>query len=105
MKDNQSLTLATRNDQTLFIFEATRVDDARFYENYSPTVATYWGTGGARVPYVFAIQGNMIGRNENAGPQGSGVNDDVMFTLTQTDNHAIAFHHKQNPISGDVSPS
>jgi DNA (cytosine-5)-methyltransferase 1 len=34
------------------IFEATRVNDSRFYTDYSPTVATYWGTGGARVPYV-----------------------------------------------------
>ncbi len=45
--DNTAETRAT-----VLIFEATRVDDTRFYENYSPTVATYWGTGGARVPYV-----------------------------------------------------
>jgi site-specific DNA-cytosine methylase len=37
---------------TVLIFEATRVEDVRMYEHYSPTVATYWGTGGARVPYV-----------------------------------------------------
>lgn len=37
---------------TVLIFEATRVEDTRFYDKYSPTVATYWGTGGARVPYV-----------------------------------------------------
>jgi site-specific DNA-cytosine methylase len=37
---------------TVLIFEATRVDDTRIYDKYSPTVATYWGTGGARVPYV-----------------------------------------------------
>lgn len=36
----------------LILFEATRVDDVRIYDSYSPTVATYWGTGGARVPYV-----------------------------------------------------
>lgn len=36
----------------VLIFEATRVSDTRFYDKYSPTVATYWGTGGARVPYV-----------------------------------------------------
>ena len=45
--DNTAETRAT-----VLIFEATRVDDTRFYEEYSPTVATYWGTGGARVPYV-----------------------------------------------------
>ncbi len=49
--DNTAETRAT-----VLIFEATRVDDTRFYENYSPTVATYWGTGGARVPYVVRPQ-------------------------------------------------
>ena len=44
---------------TVIIFEATRVDDVRIYENYSPTVATYWGTGGARVPYRFD-EGEMV---------------------------------------------
>jgi len=41
---------------TVLIFEATRVDDTRLYDKYSPTVATYWGTGGARVPYVINEQ-------------------------------------------------
>jgi len=45
--DNTAETRAT-----VLIFEATRVDDTRFYDKYSPTVATYWGTGGSRVPYV-----------------------------------------------------
>lgn len=35
----------------LILFEATRVDDVRIHEKVSPTVPTYWGTGGARVPY------------------------------------------------------
>ena len=45
--DNANESRAT----ALFLFEATRVDDVRIYEDYSPTVPTYWGTGGARVPY------------------------------------------------------
>ena len=45
--DNANEARAT----VLFLFEATRVDDVRIYEDYSPTVPTYWGTGGARVPY------------------------------------------------------
>ena len=49
--DNTAETRAT-----VLIFEATRVDDTRFYDKYSPTVATYWGTGGARVPYVVRPQ-------------------------------------------------
>jgi DNA (cytosine-5)-methyltransferase 1 len=36
-----------------------------------------------------AIQGTMIGRGDNAGPQGSGVSD-VCFTLTKSDQHGVA---------------
>lgn len=39
---------------TVLIFEATRVNDVRVNEDRCPTVATYWGTGGARVPYTNA---------------------------------------------------
>ena len=77
---------------TVLIFEATRVEDVRIYENYCPTVARYWGTGGARVPYVYAIQGTVIGRSDNAGPQGKGFADDgePMFTLDQVSGHGVA---------------
>ena len=102
---DKTFTLATSNFHTLFIFEATRVEDVRIYEDYCPTVARYWGTGGARVPYVYALQATMIGREDHNGPNGSGFKEDEMFTLTKTDVHAIAFHHKQDPISGDVSPA
>jgi len=87
-----TFTLSTSNFHTLFIFEATRVEDVRIYENYCPTVATYWGTGGARVPYVYAIQGTVIGRNDEAGPQGKGFADDgePMYTLDQVSGHGVA---------------
>ena len=89
---DKSFTLSTSNFQTLFIFEATRVDDVRLYFNYSPTVATYWGTGGARVPYVFPLQETMIGRADHNGPQGKGYGDDgePMFTLDRVSGHAVA---------------
>jgi site-specific DNA-cytosine methylase len=47
---------------TVIIFEATRVDDVRVYDSYSPCVATYWGTGGARVPYVYPIESTSVRR-------------------------------------------
>ena len=77
---------------TVLIFEATRVEDVRIYEEYCPTVARYWGTGGARVPYVYAIQGTVIGRNDEAGPQGKGFADDEepMFTLDRVSGHGVA---------------
>jgi DNA (cytosine-5)-methyltransferase 1 len=86
---------------TVIIFEATRVDDVRIYENYSPTVATYWGTGGARVPYVFPIQGTVIGRSDEAGPMGKGYADDgeVMFTLDRVSSHAVAFDTFNQTVS------
>jgi DNA (cytosine-5)-methyltransferase 1 len=45
-------------------------------------------TGGQAV----AIQGNMIGRADTAGPQGKGYTEEgePMFTLTKTDVHAVA---------------
>jgi DNA (cytosine-5)-methyltransferase 1 len=39
---------------------------------------------------AYAIQGNMIGRADTAGPQGSGISEDVSFTLTKADQHAVA---------------
>jgi len=101
LAEDKAFTLATSNFHTVFLFEATRVDDVRIYENYSPTVATYWGTGGARVPYVFPIQGTVIGRSDEAGPMGKGYADDgeVMFTLDRVSSHAVAFDTFNQTVS------
>lgn len=40
---------------------------------------------------VVALQGSMIGRADKNGPQGSGVNEDVSFTLNTTDRHAVTY--------------
>lgn len=40
---------------------------------------------------VVAVQGSMIGRDDKNGPQGSGVNKDVCFSLTGADRHAVAY--------------
>ena len=54
------------------------------------TVDTY-ATQGVAVAQPIAIQGTLIGRGDNAGPQGSGVDErGSMFTLTKTDVHAVA---------------
>ena len=39
---------------------------------------------------VVALQGSMIGRKDENGPQSSGINEDVSFTLNATDHHAVA---------------
>lgn len=38
---------------------------------------------------TFVLQGNMIGRKDENGPQGDGVNEDVCFTLDATDRYAV----------------
>lgn len=38
---------------------------------------------------AYAIQGNMIGRHDGAGPMGSGISDELCFTLTGADVHAV----------------
>ena len=40
---------------------------------------------------TYVLQGSMIGREDKNGPQGSGVNEDVSFTLDAADRHAVAY--------------
>jgi DNA (cytosine-5)-methyltransferase 1 len=40
---------------------------------------------------AYAIQGSMIGRNDNAGPQGDGINEEVCFTQNCADRHGVAY--------------
>jgi DNA (cytosine-5)-methyltransferase 1 len=46
---------------------------------------------------TYAIQGSMIGRNDAAGPQGDGINEEVCVTQNTTDRHAVA-----QPIGTDL---
>ena len=41
------------------------------------------------MPETFSLQGSMIGRSDENGPQGDGINEDVCFTLNTTDRHAV----------------
>ena len=40
---------------------------------------------------TFVLQGSMIGRADKNGPQGSGVNEEVCFTIDCADRHAVAY--------------
>ena len=44
------------------------------------------------MPYVFPIQGTVIGRSDTAGPQGKGFSEDgsPMFTLDRVSGHGVA---------------
>lgn len=60
------------------------------------SVVAQYGTGGGNTPIVvhkaICIQGSIIGRADHNGPQGSGINEDVSFTLNTIDRHAVAYN-------------
>lgn len=45
----------------------------------------------AEVEKCICIQGSMVGRADTNGPQGSGLNNEVSFTLNTIDRHAVAY--------------
>ncbi|MEG0271047.1 MAG: hypothetical protein RR821_12435, partial [Clostridia bacterium] len=61
-----------------------------YREELSPTLKSA-PSGGNTVPdVVYALQGNMIGRKDENGPQGCGVNENVCFSLNTVDIPAVA---------------
>ena len=60
-----------------------------------PTISARCGTGGNNVPLVggdpsvYCISGNIVDREPENGGNGLGFNEDVSFTLTATDRHAV----------------
>ena len=42
---------------------------------------------GADAESSYCLQGSMIGRKDENGPQGDGINEDVAFTLNTIDRH------------------
>ncbi len=52
-------------------------------------------------PETYSLQGSMIGRADENGPQGDGINEDVCFTLNTTDRHAVATPETSFTISRD----
>lgn len=53
---------------------------------------------------TYEIQSTIIGRKPENGPQGSGISDDVSFTLTKTDQHGVAAPIFFEPRSPDGVP-
>lgn len=106
IQTDKSATLSCNNDQTLFepkVYGICSKDsnamksdnpNSGFYE--ADTSRTIDGNGGNPScnqggMAVVAVQGSMIGRADKNGPQGSGVNEDVSFTLDSVDRHAVAY--------------
>ena len=119
IQDDLSATLGTHNDQTVFVPKAYGIcakashsmqsdnPNSGFYEaDTSRCLDANGGNpncnqGGIA---VVAVQGSMIGRAEKNGPQGSGIGEDVSFTLNTADRHAVAFCEKAATLSANDGP-
>ena len=106
IQDNKSATLGCNNDQALFVPKVYGIcsKDSNAMKSENPKSGFYeaetsrcldanggnptCNQGGMA---VVALQGSMIGRADKNGPQGSGVNEDVSFTLDAADRHAVAY--------------
>ncbi len=137
LTDDKSATLATNNDQTLFVpavfgicskdsnamksdnpnsgfykADTTRTLDANggnpscnqggmavvaFAQNQRNEVRDLGTKAGCisaepgMKQQTYVLRGSMAGRADRNGSQGSGVNEDVSFTLDATDRHAVAY--------------
>lgn len=107
VQEDKSATLSCNNDQTVFVpvqaygicskdSNAMKSDNPHsgFYEAAtSRTLDANGGNPGCNQGgiAVVAVQGSMIGRKDKNGPQGSGVNEGVSFTLDAVDRHAVAY--------------
>jgi len=47
--------------------------------------------GGVAIVESYSLQGSIIGRKDENGPQGSGINKDVSFTIDATNTHAVVY--------------
>jgi DNA (cytosine-5)-methyltransferase 1 len=69
----------------LVLFDPHRSDGARIQGDTVNTLTSMMGTGGNNVPMVaYPMHGAMIGRNDEAGPKGSGFlgENEASYTLT-----------------------
>ena len=76
-------------------FVAQPEDVTAFHVNQRNELIDLHGKSGALMAtrsdqmQTFVLQGSIIGRSDENGPQGDGINEDVCFTLDATDRHAV----------------
>ena len=106
IQENLSATLGCNNDQTLFQPKVYGIcakesnsmksdnPNSGFYE--ADTARCLDANGGNPScnqggMAVVSLQGSMIGRKDENGPQGDGISEDVSFTLNTVDKHAVVY--------------
>ena len=101
---NNTPMVAQESQAPLLAFDTQFGSNANVTEDVAPTLKA-----SQQSPSVaYAIQGNVVGRQDHNGPAGKGHTEegDPMFTLTSTDIHAVAFSHYDSSVSvGQVSPT
>ena len=83
--------------------------DARIRESgeVSPTVTARYGTGGGNTPLVqepnevYCIVGNVIDRQPENGGNGCGYQQDLAYTLTALDRHAVYARQRVDEFRND----
>ena len=83
--------------------------DARIRESgeVSPTVTARYGTGGGNTPLVqepnevYCIVGNIIDRQPENGGNGCGYQQDLAYTLTALDRHAVYARQRVDEFRND----
>ena len=82
--------------------------DARIRESgeISPTVIARYGTGGGNTPLiqesdVYCIVGNVIDRQPENGGNGAGYQQDLSYTLTAMDRHAVYARQRVDEFKDD----
>ena len=83
--------------------------DARVRESIeiSPTVTARYGTGGGNTPLVqepnevYCIVGNVIDRQPENGGNGCGYQENLAYTITTCDRHAVFARQRVDEFRGD----
>jgi DNA (cytosine-5)-methyltransferase 1 len=60
LSEDRSLTLATANDQTMFVFYGNRVNDIRIQDDKINTLQARMGTGGNNMPMVAHVDSETV---------------------------------------------
>lgn len=91
-------------------------NDAAVCLGFGETGQGYWQPGiqtlraegenrPSRPSNCLVIQGSMIGRSDENGPNGAGIATDATFTLTATDRHAILIENHPQDSRVNINPS